>query len=130
MDAGIRHGCEVRVESLYEAAAKPSKAFAKVAFGPRIPSAAGRRHMEEVMADIAKTLEGRALIFVAKTPRADRWMQQRFGAMTQRFGKHAIAFRTDRADQSELAGKLEADALALEPALEFETVVEKLLISR
>jgi hypothetical protein len=82
------------------------------------------------MADITKTLEGRVVMFVAKTPRADRWMQQRFGTMTQRFGKHAIAFRTDKADQSELAGKLEADALALEPALEFETVVEKLLISR
>jgi len=81
------------------------------------------------MIDITKTLEGRAVIFVAKTPRADRWMQQRFGTLTQRFGKHAIAFRADRADQREQAARLEADALALEPALAIETIVEKLLIA-
>jgi hypothetical protein len=28
-------------------------------------------------------------------------MQQRFGTLTQRFGNHAIAFRTDRGDQVE-----------------------------
>jgi hypothetical protein len=85
--------------------------------------------MEEVMADITKTLDRRAVIFVARTSRADDWMQQRFGTLTQRFGNHAIAFRTDRGDQVERAAELEADALALEPALEIETVVEHLLIA-
>ena len=81
------------------------------------------------MADITKTLDRRAVIFVAKTTRADDWLQQRFGTLTQRFGNHAIAFRVDRTDQCDLATKLEADARALEPALEIETVVERLLIA-
>ena len=74
------------------------------------------------MAEITKTLEGRAVIFAAQTPRADQWMQQRYGSLTQRFGKHAIAFRTDKTDEREQADALETDALTLHPPLGIETV--------
>jgi hypothetical protein len=79
------------------------------------------------VADLTKTIEKHAVTFVANTPRADEWMQQRGGGLTQRFGKHAIAFRSDKADERERAIAFEADALALTPALDIETVSENLL---
>jgi hypothetical protein len=54
-------------------------------------------------------------------------MQERFGTLTQHFGKHAIAFRTDKAEDRERVSGLEADALALTPALSIDTISENLL---
>ena len=68
-----------------------------------------------------------AVTYVANTPRADDWMQARFGTLTQHFGKHAIAFRMDKAEDRDQASGLEADALAVTPALSIDTVSEKLL---
>ena len=81
------------------------------------------------MADITKVLEPRAVVFVAETRRADQWMQQRFGMLTQRFGKHAIAFRADKAEQRESAAGLEVDAAGMDPALNIETVTQRVLIA-
>ena len=79
------------------------------------------------MADITKTIEKHTVTYVANTPRADEWMQERFGTLTQHFGKHAIAFRMDKAEDRDRASSLEADALALTSPLSIDTVSEKLL---
>jgi hypothetical protein len=79
------------------------------------------------VADITKSTEKQSVTYVANTTRADQWLQERFGTLTQRFGRHAIAFRLDKADDRDRASGLEVDALALTPALSMETVSEQLL---
>jgi hypothetical protein len=74
-----------------------------------------------------KNTEKQTVTYVANTTRADESMQNRFGTLTQRFGRHAIAFRLDKADDRDRASGLEVDALALTPALSIETVSEHLL---
>ena len=80
------------------------------------------------MADIAKTVEGRAVVFVANTPRAGSMDAAALWLPDTAVSHHAVAFRADKADERERAAELEADALAFEPPLGIEAVAEKPLI--